>query len=183
MRYNHPYVESNPTDKDAYFAITAEYVTTEDGTGIVHIAPGHGAEDYMEGMRNGLAVYSPVADNGCYDETVPAWLQGKSVLKVDKEVSDHLKGLGLLVNENEILHSYPHCWRSKMPVIFRATEQWFVSVDKEAAAFNKSLRNMAIEVKSASSACSSRGRTGASAASGRGVCRSRRSSPVRAKRC
>ncbi|MHC4552658.1 MAG: isoleucine--tRNA ligase, partial [Planctomycetota bacterium] len=145
LRYNHPYVESNPTDKDAYFAITAEYVTTEDGTGIVHIAPGHGAEDYMEGMRNGLAVYSPVMDDGCYDETVPAWLQGKNVLKVDKEVSDHLKGLGLLVNENEILHSYPHCWRSKMPVIFRATEQWFVSVDKEAAAFDKSLRNMAID--------------------------------------
>ncbi len=145
LRYNHPYVETNPTEKDAYFAITAEYVTTEDGTGIVHIAPGHGAEDYMEGMRNGLEVYSPVLDDGCYDETVPEWLQGKSVLKVDKEVSEHLKGLGLLVHEEEIMHSYPHCWRSKMPVIFRATEQWFVSVDKEAAAFGKSLRNMATD--------------------------------------
>ena len=145
LRYTHPYVEANPTDKDAYFAIMAEYVTTEDGTGVVHTAPGHGAEDYMEGMRNGLAVYSPVLDDGCYDETVPEWLRGKSVLKVDQEVSDHLKGLGLLVHEEAIMHSYPHCWRSKMPVIFRATEQWFVSVDKDAAAFGKSLRNMAMD--------------------------------------
>ncbi|MHC5083786.1 MAG: isoleucine--tRNA ligase [Planctomycetota bacterium] len=145
LRYVHPYVESNPTEKDAYFAINAEYVTTEDGTGIVHIAPGHGADDYMAGMQYGLEVYSPVKDNGCYDETVPAWLAGKSVLKVDRQVADHLKGLGLLVHEAEMLHSYPHCWRSKMPVIFRATEQWFVSVDKDADKFGKSLRNMALE--------------------------------------
>nr|MBC8379838.1 isoleucine--tRNA ligase [Planctomycetota bacterium] len=146
LRYVHPYVPANPTDRDAYFAINAEYITTEDGTGIVHIAPGHGAEDYMEGMRNGLAVYSPVMDNGCYDETVPEWLRGKSVLKVNKEVNEHLRGLGLLVHEADLLHSYPHCWRSKMPVIFRATEQWFVSVDREIEKFgNKSLRNMATE--------------------------------------
>ena len=63
LRYVHPYVEKNPTDKDAYFAINADYVTTEDGTGIVHIAPGHGVEDYMAGMQYGLAIYSPVKDN------------------------------------------------------------------------------------------------------------------------
>ncbi|MBL7214384.1 MAG: isoleucine--tRNA ligase [Phycisphaerae bacterium] len=131
LRYIHPYVEKNPTEQDAYFAITAEYVTTEDGTGIVHIAPGHGTEDYMEGMRNGLAVYSPVMDNGCYDDTVPEWLQGKNVLKVDKEINAHLDGIGLLVHEDKIMHSYPHCWRSKTPVIFRATEQWFINVDKD----------------------------------------------------
>ncbi|MHC5182589.1 MAG: isoleucine--tRNA ligase, partial [Planctomycetota bacterium] len=95
LRYVHPYVENNPTERDAYFAINAEYVTTEDGTGIVHIAPGHGAEDYMEGMRNNLAVYSPVMDNGCYDDTVPEWLRGKSVLKVNPEVNEHLRKLGL----------------------------------------------------------------------------------------
>jgi isoleucyl-tRNA synthetase len=146
LRYVHPYVEKNPTDNDAYFAICAEYVTTEDGTGIVHIAPGHGAEDYMAGMQYGLAVYSPVKDDGCYDDTVPAWLRGKSVLKVDKDVNAHLRGLGLLVHEQDLLHSYPHCWRSKMPVIFRATEQWFVSVDKDVEKFgNKSLRNLALD--------------------------------------
>ena len=146
LRYVHPYVEKNPTENDAWFAINAEYVTTEDGTGIVHIAPGHGAEDYMEGMRNGLAVYSPVMDNGCYDDTVPEWLRGKSVLKVDKEVNEHLRSIGLLVHEAGILHSYPHCWRSKMPVIFRATEQWFVGVDKGIEKFdNKPLRTLAME--------------------------------------
>ncbi|MCI0500084.1 MAG: isoleucine--tRNA ligase [Planctomycetales bacterium] len=146
LRYIHPYVPSNPTDKDAYFAINADYVTTEDGTGIVHIAPGHGAEDYMAGMQYGLAVYSPVRDDGTYDESVPEWLRGKSVLAVDKEVNAHLKKIGLLVHEESILHSYPHCWRSKTPVIFRATEQWFISVDKDVEKFgSKSLRNMALE--------------------------------------
>jgi isoleucyl-tRNA synthetase len=146
MRYVHPFVEKNPTDKDAYFAINADFVTTEDGTGIVHIAPGHGAEDYMAGMQYMLAVYSPVLDDGTYDDTVPEWLRGKSVLSVDKEVNAHLRQLGLLVHEESILHSYPHCWRSKTPVIFRATEQWFVSVDKDVEKFgNKSLRNMALE--------------------------------------
>jgi isoleucyl-tRNA synthetase len=145
LRYKHPYIEKNPTEKDCWFAINAEFVTTEDGTGIVHIAPGHGVEDYQAGMANGLAVYSPVKDNGCYDDTVPAWLVGKSVLKVDGEVNEHLKKIGLLVHEAKITHSYPHCWRSKMPVIFRATEQWFISVDRPAAKFGKSLRQMALE--------------------------------------
>jgi len=146
LRYVHPYVEKNPTDKDAYFAINADYVTTEDGTGIVHIAPGHGVEDYMAGMQYGLAIYSPVKDNGTYDETVPAWLAGKSVLNVDPEVIEHLKTLGLLVHQENILHSYPHCWRSKMPVIFRATEQWFVSVDRPVEQFGaQALRNMALK--------------------------------------
>jgi isoleucyl-tRNA synthetase len=96
-------------------------------------------------MANGLAIYSPVKDNGCYDDTVPAWLVGKSVLKVDAEVNEHLRKIGLLVHEAKITHSYPHCWRSKMPVIFRATEQWFISVDRPAAKFGKSLRQMALE--------------------------------------
>ena len=145
LRYVHPYVAAKPTEEDCWFAINADFVTTEDGTGIVHIAPGHGVEDYMAGMNNGLGVYSPVKDNGCYDDTVPEWLRGKSVLKVDPEVNAHLKSLGLLVHEGKLMHSYPHCWRSKMPVIFRATEQWFVSVDRKAEKFGKSLRQMALE--------------------------------------
>jgi len=145
LRYLHPYIEKNPTDKDCWFAITADFVTTEDGTGIVHIAPGHGVEDYQVGITNGLAVYSPVKDNGCYDDTVPQWLRGKNVLNVDKEVNDHLRKVGLLVHEEKITHSYPHCWRSKTPVIFRATEQWFISVDRKIPKFGKSLRTMALE--------------------------------------
>jgi len=146
LRYVHPFVESNPTDGDAYMVICAEFVTTEDGTGIVHIAPGHGVEDYVAGQRHGLAVYSPVKDDGCYDDTVPEWLRGKNVLdEVDEEVNEYLRKKGLMVSASEVLHSYPHCWRSKMPVIFRATEQWFISVDRELSQTGKSLRNMALE--------------------------------------
>lgn len=145
LRYVHPFVESNPTDKDAYMVILADYVTTEDGTGLVHIAPGHGLEDYMSGQKYGLAIYSPVLDNGCYDNTVPGWLWGKNVLEVDNLVNNDLQKKGLLFAQGTITHSYPHCWRSKGPVIFRATEQWFVSVDKELPGLGKSLRNLALE--------------------------------------
>jgi isoleucyl-tRNA synthetase len=131
LRYLHPFVENNPTDKDAYMVILAEYVTTEDGTGLVHIAPGHGLEDYISGQKYGLAIYSPVLDNGCYDDTVPQWLRGRNVLEVDTLVNNDLQKKGLLFALGAITHSYPHCWRSKGPVIFRATEQWFIDVDKE----------------------------------------------------
>jgi isoleucyl-tRNA synthetase len=138
-------VEKNPTDRDVWMVILAEYVTTEDGTGLVHIAPGHGLEDYMSGQEYGLAVYSPVKDDGCYDDTVPQWLRGKNVLEVDKLVNGHLREKGLLFAEGEITHSYPHCWRSKAPVIFRATEQWFISVDREPPGVGKSVRDLALE--------------------------------------
>jgi len=145
LRYEHPFVDANPTDKDAYMVICAEYVTTEDGTGLVHIAPGHGLEDYVSGQKYGLAIYSPVMDDGRYDDTVPDWLRGKCVLEVDTEVENRLQEKGLLFAQDEIMHSYPHCWRSKMPVIFRATEQWFISVDKELPGVGKSLRDLALE--------------------------------------
>jgi isoleucyl-tRNA synthetase len=145
LRYRHPFVEANPTDKDAFLVILADYVTTDDGTGLVHTAPGHGMEDYMSGQKYNLAVYSPVGDDGCYDQTVPQWLRGKNVLDVDKEVNAHLAGRGWLFAGREIRHSYPHCWRSKGPVIFRATEQWFISVDRDIPDTGKNLRQMALE--------------------------------------
>ncbi|MBN1803809.1 MAG: isoleucine--tRNA ligase [Sedimentisphaerales bacterium] len=145
LRYEHPFVEKNPTDKDAYMIISALYVTTEDGTGLVHTAPGHGMEDYMSGQKYDLAIYSPVNDDGCYDKTVPDWLEGQNVLEVDSIVNNHLREKKVLFAETEITHSYPHCWRSKGPVIFRATEQWFIGVDKELPETGKSLRDMALE--------------------------------------
>jgi isoleucyl-tRNA synthetase len=145
LRYLHPFIENNPTDKDAYMVISAEFVTTEDGTGLVHIAPGHGLDDYAAGQRCGLAIYSPVKDDGCYDDTVPDWLAGKNVLEVDEIVNGCLRDRGLLFAESRILHSYPHCWRSKMPVIFRATEQWFINVDKELVGVGKNLRDLSLE--------------------------------------
>jgi isoleucyl-tRNA synthetase len=145
LRYGHPFIENNPTDKDAYMVVLAEYVTTEDGTGLVHTAPGHGQEDYMTGQKHNLAVYSPVKDDGCYDETVPDWLQDRNVLTVDKDVNARLAQTGWLFAEREITHSYPHCWRSKGPVIFRATKQWFIGVDKELPETGRNLREMALD--------------------------------------
>ena len=145
LRYEHPFVQGNPTDKDAYMLILADYVTTQDGTGLVHTAPGHGLEDYMSGQKYGLAIYSPVNDDGRYDDTVPDWLQDRCVLEVDGIVNNHLQNCGLLFAQRQITHSYPHCWRSKGPVIFRATEQWFISVDKEFPPTGKRLRDLALE--------------------------------------
>jgi isoleucyl-tRNA synthetase len=145
LRYVHPFVQKNPTSKDAYMIIPAEYVTTEDGTGLVHTAPGHGVEDYVSGQAYNLETYSPVLADGRYDDTVPDWLRGLKVLEVDKVVNKYLADNGFLFAESKITHSYPHCWRSKGPVIFRATEQWFISVDRELPGLGKSLRDMALE--------------------------------------
>jgi len=154
LRYVHPFVQKNPTNKDAYMIILAEYVTTEDGTGLVHTAPGHGVEDYVSGQMCNLETYSPVMADGRYDDSVPDWLRRWNVLEVDKVVNKYLADNGFLFAESTITHSYPHCWRSKGPVIFRATEQWFISVDKELpptaslrkqGVGGKSLRDLALE--------------------------------------
>jgi isoleucyl-tRNA synthetase len=119
--------------------LLAEYVTTESGTGCVHTAPGHGQDDYITGINNGLEVYCPLDDNGCYvdDGQVPAELVGLSVLEEDGQISNATKGVlkiiaqnGSLIAKKKIEHSYPHCWRSKTPVIFRAMDQWFIALDK-----------------------------------------------------
>jgi isoleucyl-tRNA synthetase len=110
--------------------VAADYVTTTDGTGLVHTAPGHGEEDYNTGVREGLETYSPVLANGRFDDTVPEYLRGKTVWEGNPVVAQTLKDKGLLFAEVKIRHSYPHDWRSKKPIIFRATEQWFIAMDK-----------------------------------------------------
>ena len=125
VTYNHPFCDRVGK------VVHAEYVTLEDGTGLVHTAPGHGVEDYQTGLREGLDVYCPVQADGTFDNTVPDWLQGKHVFKANEEVVEHLRSSGHLFHANIFMHSYPHDWRGKTPVIFRATEQWFVGVDKE----------------------------------------------------
>ncbi len=118
----------------------ARYVTTDSGTGVVHIAPGHGLEDYQVGLEHGLDIYSPLDDEGKYvdDGQVPAELVGMSVLENDSgrsaangAVLELLDKKGALLNIEKISHQYPHCWRSKTPVIFRAMDQWFVALDKD----------------------------------------------------
>ena len=106
--------------------VLADYVTLEDGTGLVHTAPGHGTEDYQTGLRNHLDIYNPVLPDGKYDDTVPEFLRSKSIWDANALVIEKLKELGTLFHHQEFDHSYPHCWRCKKPVIFRATEQWFV---------------------------------------------------------
>ena len=124
VEYRHPFVERVGK------VVSAEYVTTTDGTGLVHTAPGHGEEDYETGLRHGLEVYCPVLANGRFDESVPEWLRGQTVWEGNKLVVQRLRESGALFAEELYRHSYPHDWRSKTPIIFRATEQWFVALDK-----------------------------------------------------
>ena len=110
--------------------ITAEYVTMDTGTGQVHTAPGHGADDYSAGVQHGLPILSPVDEQGRFTEEVgvPEW-EGLLVFDANRKVIERLVELGALLGEQAYQHSYPHCWRSKTPIIFRAVEQWFIRVD------------------------------------------------------
>ncbi|MGH7852000.1 MAG: isoleucine--tRNA ligase, partial [Candidatus Binatia bacterium] len=121
----HPWI-----DRDSK-VILGEFVTQDQGTGAVHIAPGHGQEDYEVGMRYGLPVMAPVDPEGKFTAEAGD-LKGESVFKADARIIQKLIEAGALLKEDKLSHSYPHCWRCKRPVIFRATEQWFVSMEKEA---------------------------------------------------
>lgn len=124
--------------------VLADYVTTDSGTGAVHTAPGHGAEDYLTGLKYGIEIYCPVGDDGRYldDGRVPADLVGLTTLETVEElekkrtspanvgVLKKLAAAGALLAKQTYTHSYPHCWRSKTPIIFRAVDQWFVALDK-----------------------------------------------------
>ncbi len=139
ITYQHPFC--NRTGTIAH----APFVTLEDGSGLVHIAPGHGTDDYQVGQALKLDVYCPVQADGTYDNTVPSWLEGKSIWTANDDIIEHLRQNHHLLYAYEFSHSYPHDWRSKTPVIFRSTEQWFISVDKETKSSKKSIRNMAVD--------------------------------------
>ena len=119
------------------------FVDNATGTGFVHLAPGHGLEDYQLGLAQGLPIYSPVDDDGRFayadelpvEQQMPGELIGKSILEkhgkseANEAVLALLRDLGMLVHAEDYTHSYPHCWRSKSPVIFRAMDQWFIEMD------------------------------------------------------
>ncbi len=116
-----------------------EHVTTDTGTGLVHTAPGHGEEDYELGLKFGLEIYSPVGPDGHYQSDVD-YFGGQQVFQANPKIIELLKNKGHLVErDGEITHSYPHCWRCKNPLIFRATEQWFLSLS------HQTLRQKALE--------------------------------------
>ncbi len=118
----HPFL-----DRDSLMVL-ANYVTTEAGTGCVHTAPGHGADDYITGLRYGLEVLSPLDDGGQYTEEAGKYA-GRQIPMVNREINDDMAADGCLIKEDQINHSYPHCWRCKKPVIYRATKQWFISME------------------------------------------------------
>jgi isoleucyl-tRNA synthetase len=136
----HPFIDR------ASPVVLAKYVTTDSGTGCVHTAPGHGAEDYQTGLEYELEIYCPVGDDGKYldDGRVPADLVGLSTLESVEDLAakrtsaanvgvlKKLAAANALFAKQKVTHSYPHCWRSKTPIIFRAVDQWFVSLDRSS---------------------------------------------------
>jgi isoleucyl-tRNA synthetase len=122
LRVAHPFI-----DRDSK-VVFGDHVTLDQGTGIVHTAPGHGQEDYQVGLRYGLDVFCPVDDNGRFTDDF-AMMKGVNVFDANEKVIELLKKSGALISSSKIEHSYPHCWRCKKPLIFRATEQWFFSID------------------------------------------------------
>jgi isoleucyl-tRNA synthetase len=128
--FRHPFL-----DRDS-LGVLAEHVTLDQGTGAVHTAPGHGAEDFEVGAKYGLPVYCPVDPAGKIFHAegaagrLPEELIGKTVWQANPIVNEILKSRGALLGEEKITHSYPHCWRCHNPTIFRATEQWFIGMDR-----------------------------------------------------
>ncbi|WP_337135662.1 isoleucine--tRNA ligase [Proteus terrae] len=124
LRFNHPFMGFDVP------AILGDHVTLEAGTGAVHTAPGHGPDDFVVGQKYGLEVANPVGPNGCYLAGTYPTLDGVFVFKANDVIVELLKEKGALLHHEALQHSYPCCWRHKTPVIFRATPQWFIGMDK-----------------------------------------------------
>jgi isoleucyl-tRNA synthetase len=124
LRFRHPWI-----DRDSK-ALLGDYVTLDTGTGVVHTAPGHGWDDYLSGVKYGLDIYCPVDEAGRFLPEVEGFA-GKKVFAANPEIVAFLKEKGVLLASGKEAHSYPVCWRCKNPIIFRATEQWFIALDKD----------------------------------------------------
>ena len=129
LRYEHPFQDVIAKEYDRRVVLSEEYVTLEEGTGLVHTAPGHGPEDYIVGKRYGLEIFSPVDEKGNYTEEAGE-LAGKNVREANEEIINILDKKGALIHRETIVHRYPHCWRCKTPLIFRTTKQWFIKISK-----------------------------------------------------
>jgi isoleucyl-tRNA synthetase len=139
----------NPLNGRSSQAVLGDHVELSGGSGLVHTAPGHGEDDYVVGLKNNLEVLMPVDDSGCYDETLvhknllDQKFVGMHVFKANEPILELLGDA--LLKSSKFNHSYPHCWRTKQPIIFRATKQWFISVDSVAKGAEKSLREVALD--------------------------------------
>ncbi|MBM3834389.1 MAG: isoleucine--tRNA ligase [Verrucomicrobia bacterium] len=140
IEFQHPFIA-----RSGRLLAGDHFVDNSTGTGFVHIAPGHGLEDYSLGLQQGLPIYSPVDDDGRFthsnelplEKQMPAELLGKAIIEkqgkseANEAVLQILRARNVLLHEEDYLHSYPHCWRSKTPVIFRAMDQWFIKIDHQ----------------------------------------------------
>jgi len=133
MKFQHPFLPIQVP------GVLAGYVTLDQGSGIVHTAPGHGADDFNTGQKYGLEIYAPLDDRGVYLEGLPEY-KGKDVFSANPIIVKLLGDRGALLGHHEYKHSYPHCWRCHNPVIFRATEQWFIKIDQAAHGRSETLR-------------------------------------------
>jgi isoleucyl-tRNA synthetase len=138
MKFQHPFL---PIEVPG---LLADYVTLDQGSGIVHTAPGHGADDFNTGQKYGLEIYAPLDDKGVYTEGLPEY-KGKDVFTANPIIVKLLGDHGALLGHHPYKHSYPHCWRCHNPVIFRATEQWFIKMDQAAHGAKHTLREEALE--------------------------------------
>jgi len=159
--YEHPFIK-----RFGQFFAGDAFVTADTGTGFVHIAPGHGLDDYNLGRQNGLPIYSPVDDDGRFAHTnelpvekqMPVEMLGKSILEkhgksdANEAVLHELRLRHALLHQENYHHSYPHCWRSKTPVIFRAMDQWFIKIDHQDSAYPQQIADLWAETKSSSRA-------------------------------
>jgi isoleucyl-tRNA synthetase len=137
LKFRHPFLDLQVP------AVLADYVTLDQGTGIVHTAPGHGVEDFQTGQKYGIEAYAPIDDHGRYLEGLPEY-KGKTVFEANPIIVALLRDRGALLGEQKLSHSYPHCWRCHNPVIFRATEQWFIDLDV-AGSDGRSIRARALD--------------------------------------
>jgi len=143
-------VATNPLNGRTSKIVLGDHVLMDSGTGGVHTAPGHGEDDYRVGLKYDLEVIMPVDETGCFDETVvkekllpnPEEFVGKLIFKCNDRILELLGDA--LLHESKFTHSYPHCWRSHTPLIFRATRQWFISVDEKPQGEDETLRNIAL---------------------------------------
>jgi len=140
----------NPVNGRTSTIVLGDHVLMDGGTGCVHTAPGHGEEDYKVGLKYGLDVVMPVDERGCYDESVvglnllpnPEEFVGMHIFKANEPILEILGDS--LLKQSKFVHSYPHCWRTKKPLIYRATNQWFISIDDKAEGAKETLRDTAL---------------------------------------
>ncbi len=129
-KYEHPLKEETGRVNPQPVVMSDEFVTTEDGSGLVHCAPGHGPEDYIIGKRYGLEIFCPVGSDGKYTEEAGEF-KGKSVLEINDEIIQRLKEKGSLIQAGKIRHSYPCCWRCKTKLVHLSSKQWFIKITEE----------------------------------------------------